>query len=45
MRLLLLALASFVAHAQDCPPLDAGKQKADEQACRSGRIVGRVCVD
>ena len=30
------------AHAQNCPPVDAGKQKADEQACRAaGHEWGR----
>jgi hypothetical protein len=35
MRFLLLALASFAAQAQNCPPVDAQKQQADAAACRA----------
>jgi hypothetical protein len=35
MRWLLLALASFAAHGQDCAPIDREKQKADEAECRA----------
>lgn len=35
MRGILLALASFAVHAQNCPPLDAQRQEADRLACRA----------
>jgi hypothetical protein len=32
---LLLALVSSAAQAQNCPPIDLEKQKAEQQACRA----------
>jgi hypothetical protein len=42
-RLAISALFVFgPAHAQNCPPIDAQKQKAEEQACRAaGHEWGR----
>lgn len=35
-RLVISALFALgTAHAQTCPPIDAERQKADEQACRA----------
>jgi len=35
MRLLFLLLIGGAAQAQNCPPVDADKQRTDEQACRA----------
>jgi hypothetical protein len=41
----LLALAVLPARAQDCPPVDAGQQKAAQQAClAAGNVWARFGV-